>query len=240
VEPDLKQTVEKLEQIVRGGRHHCAAWRAIYQVFNSANPEILDLAVMFFGITARAHLDSAILQSAKLTENRSDSLNLNYLFNLVERDTRTTFRKSADEAFAAVKSDKESLRFFASTIDQLKLHRDRFLAHYDRRNLREDIFMVSRPSIEEIERFLAWAQQIVEKYAFALDSGEILSNITLRPILDLSLGDLQVVVSAGLDAAHIPDASDNVQQIQNWRVASRKAKAVLGESSSGEKNMDGG
>jgi hypothetical protein len=223
---DVREILNALEQIAIDGRLHAAAWRAIFGLFTS-EPEILDLGPRFFVITAIAHYRLAVLQAAKLIDPADKSINLGYLFRvLISRSTGRPSHCDPEVADSA-RADMNTLRFLKEKIDRIKGYRDRYIAHEDRRNLRNDVFERAKPAIDEVDALFEWAHKAIKKYRIAYDGGPFARTSELPSVPEVGLDDFLQVLRSGLDGPPISHASELVKNIVSLRASLRRARTTL-------------
>ncbi len=220
--PDPVKILEELEIILEYGLRFLHAWQEISEKLYT-EPELLDLAPEFFKITSLALIEAATLQAAKLTEERDDSVNLVYFFNVV-KDLR---QGNSSPCGDPLETDREILERLRSTIEEIKHERDKKLAHNDRK------FMNSRESrVEQVQAYklidlFLTSKGILKKYRALLGVAPTTQQAMEMPSGKAELDELFQLVRIVLDDETVQDISEQAKQTRSMRKARMKIREAL-------------
>ena len=84
--PDVKQLLNALMREVLLGNTHLS----IANGLRDADPGVLDIAGVFFGLTFTAHLEEAQMHAAKLFDTHRDSETIHTLLRTAEQNTSSS------------------------------------------------------------------------------------------------------------------------------------------------------
>jgi hypothetical protein len=226
--PQIEKVMSELENLVIYGKKHLLAWRQVYDIVHS-EPELIELAAQFFWLTSFAHIQTATLIIAKLTENNSDSVNLFYLFNLAIHQGRQHFPKNYKEVHKAVVSDLTELKNVENLLKKIKDERDKRIAHLDRGIISSGLGDATLIEVSELEDILDRIDRILDKY-YTYYQGQSKGK-EIRDWKKLlgsdNVDDLFDLVRKSLDNDSLEDVSDHVRSIQSWRQSRLWAERVL-------------
>jgi hypothetical protein len=122
-------------KLVDRGRDHLRAWESIKSIVDS-DVWLADLAMPFFAVTAVAHVEAAAINAAKLTDTHGDSINVSYLFNIIESERHhVLLRNDWPRLKDVIAAGRVRIQGIAKTVTRIKEKRDRDLAHLDKRQL---------------------------------------------------------------------------------------------------------
>ena len=232
--PRLEKTLDELNKIASQGLDHLNAWEEIYKAIHSDDVDLVDLAPWYFFLTGIAHLEIATLQAAKLTENHGDSVNLEYLLNLLTDRCQANFPSNWREVRKSVDIDRTQLSDLKPIVSRIKTERDKRIAHHDRSNLSATSDDVTRIEATELENVLQTIRNIVTRYYIyyygevpTMPSSDYGSTGLLGP---KGLGELFHLARKALDDETINDVSHHVKRIRAWRRTLRVMKDIEDDS----------
>jgi AbiU2 len=132
-----------------------------------SHPIILKVSPHFFDMTTNAHLECAQLYAAKLFDEHSDCASVPWLLKQA-RHRRADFKNGTDtELDAAIKNAEALSLAQASVLASLKHRRDRWLAHLDRKTIRDPMTFAgnAKLTLKELEGIFAAATEILNDIA---------------------------------------------------------------------------
>ena len=231
--PKLVKVIDELDSLVWSGRAHLDAWSEIYRAFNSDDRELFALAGRFFVMSAVAHLHTAALHAAKLTEAHADSVNVLYLLRLVENSSPRT-REQKHDTKLVVRNCRERLVALASDIDAVKEQRDLHLAHVDRSRFNSgmDHFAVEATTLRRIfdgvEEVLRMVDALIRGTRKERVSGEDPLEDVMGP---RGLYDLFYFARIAARDAAVPDPSIYSKRVRDSERALREVERDVEEAS---------
>ncbi|MCP4601967.1 MAG: hypothetical protein GY847_15870 [Proteobacteria bacterium] len=225
--PKHVKVIDKLDSLRSIGRDHLRAWTEIYRAFKGDERELIALAGWFFVISAVAHLQTAVLHAAKLTERNKDSVNVWYLLNLVE--SMPGSRELRHGIKTSVRNCRERLEALEGDLAKIKEQRDLHLAHVDRNKFNTDIEQgvvaaeVLERIFDEIGEVLknigSLVPEVQQVAAAEEDSPQVANMIGPR-----GLADLFYFARIAVRDAEVLDPSDNSKRIRDFERALRKGE----------------
>ena len=156
----------------------------------------------FFTSAYLSCVESAVLTLSRLIIPNNDSINIEYLLNVSEQNPRAFSYASKEEILKTVLEHKQQFGTIASLIASIKDHRDRTIAHLDRKYINDPKVIFANPPIDmrEVERVFQLVLQIINTYKGYSDSSE----------LDLSHLEREVADDLGYLAHLIKEANERV------------------------------
>lgn len=177
--PKAVRVLDAILGIADRGRDHLKIWESLRTLAHE-DPALVDVATMFFLMTAIAHIEAATLHAAKLVETQQDSVNITYLLNEIEAARNQSFlRDSFTNVRPVVAAARSRLQHMQQTVIRIKDKRDRDLAHLDRSHINtadesqaidaKDLYEVF-DAVREIARDLAVASSGFEEVTRSLSA----------------------------------------------------------------------
>jgi hypothetical protein len=122
----------EIDSILHKGRTYLNAWEEIERTTRGPDGEILATAFLHFCVSGSALLLAAALAATKLLEQRSDSVNMDYLLNLVENDGKRILKGKWREVRSLIPGDRNALDALREQSTTVRDLRDQRIAHVDR------------------------------------------------------------------------------------------------------------
>jgi len=125
---ELSQLVDLLQRHCLLGQVHYRMWRRLNESFRD-RPEVGNLTPTFFILAAEAHLNSTLLILNRFIDKRRDTLSI-WRFLVAARASADKFPNSTPGAVSkAVEEDLLRLDAVASTVDNVRSHRNQQFLH---------------------------------------------------------------------------------------------------------------
>jgi HEPN superfamily AbiU2-like protein len=106
---------------------------------SKSHPIITRVSPHFFGMTTNAHLESAQLYAAKLFDEHDDCASIPWLLKQAKNRPHEFKNRPTSELDEAIKEAEQVCAAKASVLMALKHRRDRWLAHLDRKTVRDPV-----------------------------------------------------------------------------------------------------
>lgn len=132
-----------------------------------SHPVIMTVSPHFFDMTTNAHLECAQLYAAKLFDEHPDCASVPWLLKQA-RHRNGEFRNATDvDLDAAIKNAEAISSAQASVLASLKHRRDRWLAHLDKKTIRDPLTFAgnAKLTLKELEGIFAGATEILNDMA---------------------------------------------------------------------------
>lgn len=149
----------------------------LYQAFQNSK---ITSARYFFISAYLSCTESAVLALSRLVIPNQDSINIEYLLNTAKHNSKVFSNVGKEEVLKAILEHEQKLKTIASLMVSIKDHRDRTLAHLDRKHINDPAAIIANPSIDmqEVEKVFYLILQIINTYKGYLDSSELyLTNL---------------------------------------------------------------
>lgn len=159
------------DQLVRG-------WVALqvskylHQAFQNQK---ITCARYFFTSAYLSCTESAVLTLSRLIIPNNDSINIEYLLNVSKHNLKAFSYGSKEEVLKAILEHEQKLGAIASLVVSIKDHRNRTIAHLDRKYINDPTVIFANPPIDmrEVERVFQLVLQIINTYKGYFDSSEL-------------------------------------------------------------------
>jgi hypothetical protein len=139
-------------------------WRQIHKLV-STRPEIADLFSHFLIVTGKLLLERAIVDISKIFDKGKDSINNQFLINLLQHEGKETMSAEVITALKNLVAKYESaLQMHSNVILQMKAKRDKELAHLDKKMLGDVFGGGINIEVEEIESILSLLNTMYSEY----------------------------------------------------------------------------
>jgi hypothetical protein len=239
--PRAVRVLEAVLGVVDRGREHLRAWESVYAVVHG-DSSLADLAAPFFLSTSVAHIETAALHAAKLIDTHGDSINANYLLNVIVEDRR-------DEALLGdwphlknvVASARKQLSDVEQVVARIKGKRDRDIAHLDKVHL-NPTYEAQVIEVAELRRVFDAVEQIGQDLAATSRVFTQVSRLSQAVVEEWmgpeGLQDLLYFARAGFDSDLVESPSPRVDNIRKLARALRQAKDALGDAGVPDMNDD--
>lgn len=168
----LREIVQYLsDQLTRG-------WAALWvaqQIDGARQSGRLRNAHAFWGTTYEASVESAILALARLIVPHKDAISVEYLLNCVYQSPSAFPRPEREAVMRTVAQHRALLGAIGPLVDRVKNHRDRTIAHLDKRHVnQQDLLESQRPiDLDEIERAFGRILAVLNAYRVYLDQPSV-------------------------------------------------------------------
>lgn len=198
-------------------------WRQAYTLIRT-RPEVADLFSHFLIVTAKLLLERAVVDISKIFDKGKDSINHQFLINLVQYDGGKTLSAEAIASLKELVTEYDaSLQVHSSIILQFKAKRNKELAHLDKSMLGDVFENHIKIEVEEIESVLKLLNSMYSKYysicgfnkRHAAEEGlEFIESMGFST----SFGKLIKVVDYALDNAVIDEQDKDIKSLQFGRI----------------------
>jgi hypothetical protein len=132
---DIGKALNGLFNEVRAGTAHLNAAKSLAKAADT-HPIIMRVSPSFFNLSTHAHLEAAQLCAARVFDKTGDCAGIPWMVDQI-RDHPETFGRSDDEKKEVIAQVKQVLADKASLLIAIKHRRDRWLAHLDKRTLKD-------------------------------------------------------------------------------------------------------
>jgi AbiU2 len=106
---------------------------------SKTHPIITRVSPHFFGMTINAHLESAQLYGAKLFDEHDDCASIPWLLKQAKNRPNEFKNRPCSQLDSAIRESEQVCAAKASVLMALKHRRDRWLAHLDRKTIRDPV-----------------------------------------------------------------------------------------------------
>ena len=155
------------DQLTRGW----AALRVARQTDLARRAGSLSGARSLFSTIDDACVESAILALARLVVSHKDSISVVYLLNCMQHSPSAFPISQRETVMDAVARHQRRLEALQPFVDRVKDHRDRTIAHLDKRyvNRRDTLHTYPPPALDEVERAFVSIAAVLNACRRALD-----------------------------------------------------------------------
>jgi hypothetical protein len=156
---------ELFNEVVRGTAHLNAA-KSLAEAEKS-HPVIMKVSPSFFRLTTHAHLEASQLAAAKLFDEHDDCAGIQWLLTQARNRRKEFSFRTSSELNEAIEGAGKTCAAKKSVLDALKHRRDRWLAHLDRKTIRnpEQFVADAKLTYPELEDLFASALEILNAMA---------------------------------------------------------------------------
>jgi hypothetical protein len=163
---DIGRALHGLFNEVISGTAHLNAAKSLAEAAKS-RPAIMRASPSFFNLTTHAHLEVAQLHAARLFDTHDDCAAIPWLLKQAKYRREEFSFRTADELDEVIKEAERVCAAKASVLTALKHRRDRWLAHLDKKTIRdpEQFAKDTKLTYPELEDLLASAGQILNTMA---------------------------------------------------------------------------
>lgn len=129
----------------------------------------------FFTSAYLSCTESAVLTLSRLIIPNDDSVNIEYLLNVSKQNPKAFSYAAKEKVLKAVLEHEQKIETIASLVVSIKDHRDRTIAHLDRKYINDPTVIFANPPIDmrEVERVFQLVLQIINTYKGYFDSSEL-------------------------------------------------------------------
>lgn len=144
----------------------------LYRAFQSQQ---ITCARYLFITTYLSCTESAILALSRLTIPNGDSINIEYLLNISEKNSQAFPHAHKEEILKAVLEHKQKLAAIGSLLANIKEQRDRTIAHLDKKYINNPAIITANPPIDmnEVEKVFQLILHIINRYKGYFESSEL-------------------------------------------------------------------
>jgi hypothetical protein len=134
---------------------------------SKSHPVMMRASPSFFNLTTRAHLEAAQLCAARLFDSHGDCAGIPWLLKQAKHRPAEFSHRAANELKDAIAEAEEICAAKARVVAAIKHGRDRWLAHLDRRTIREpeQFEKDAQLTYSELEELFACASRILNTMA---------------------------------------------------------------------------
>jgi hypothetical protein len=163
---DISKALRSLFSEVISGTAHLNAAKSLAEAAKS-HPVVMRASPSFFNLTIHAHLEAAQLCAAKLFDTHDDCAGILWLLKQAKHRRDEFSFRTADELDEAIKEAERLCAAKASELTALKHRRDRWLAHLDKKTIRdpEQFAKGTKLTYPELEDLFVSAGQILNTMA---------------------------------------------------------------------------
>ena len=133
---DIGKALHELFSEVISGTAHLNAARSLAEA-SKTHPVIMMASPAFFRLTIQAHLEAAQLSAARLFDEHKDCAGIPWLLKQAKHRREEFSFRTADELDNAIREAEGICATQSSVLASLKLRRDRWLAHLDKKTIRD-------------------------------------------------------------------------------------------------------
>jgi hypothetical protein len=195
----LEHQLDLMQHHCRLGQAHYRMWDRLSESFGKT-PNVGDLAPVFFGLTAEAHLNSAFLILNRLVDRTGRTVTIERFLRHAEKAADLfphTTREKLQEAVAEDRQRLESCKLF---LEKVRNHRNEQFVHLSQRLLEppygilpaEDAF-----EYHEVRSALVLIGEILNRYAAFLVDSEFVMDLQRE---DEDFNGLSRLLARQLDA----------------------------------------
>jgi len=159
------------DQLVRGW----VALQVSKHLYQALQNQKITCARYFFTSAYLSCTESAVLTLSRLIIPNNDSINIAYLLNVSKQNPKAFSYTGKEEVLKAVLEYEQKIETIASLVVSIKDHRDRTIAHLDRKYINDPTVIFANPPIDmrEVERVFHLVLQIINTYKGYFDSSEL-------------------------------------------------------------------
>jgi hypothetical protein len=163
---DISKGLWELFNEVVSGTAHLNAAKSLAEAAKS-HPVIMRVSPKFFTLTTEAHLEAAQLAAAKLFDKHNDCAGIPWLLSQAENRPKEFASKTGIELNEAIIYAEQTCAEKATVLDALKHRRDRWLAHLDKRTVRNPAQFAIDADLKyaDLENLFASALEILNTMA---------------------------------------------------------------------------
>ena len=163
---DISKALYELFNEVISGTAHLNAARSLAEA-SKTHPVIMKTSPSFFNLTIHAHLEAAQLSAARLFDEHKDCAGIPWLLKQAKHRRGEFSFRTADELDNAIREAGGICATQSSVLASLKLRRDRWLAHLDKKTIRdrEQFVNDAKLTYPELESLFACAEIILNGMA---------------------------------------------------------------------------
>ena len=133
---DISKSLRELFNEVISGTAHLNAARRLAEA-SKTHPIIMKASPSFFNLTIQAHLEAAQLSAARLFDEHKDCAGIPWLLKQAKHRRKEFSFRTTDELDNAIREAEGICATQSSVLASLKLRRDRWLAHLDKKTIRD-------------------------------------------------------------------------------------------------------
>ncbi len=157
------------DQIARGW----AAFLVAQHVHERRANKRINCAYYFFGAVEELSVETAILALSRLLIPRQDSITIQYLLNYAEQNPLSFNGTQRDIILKNVAEHREQLKSIEPLVVDVKEHRDKTIAHFDRLVINNPTALRTHPlDDQQVEDAFALLLKMVQVYAGYLTPSE--------------------------------------------------------------------
>ena len=160
----INMVLDDLYGIVVETTEFISLWKQIHSLIRT-RVEVAELLNYILFTTGKLLLDRAVLDISKIFDKGKDSINHEFLTNLIRNEGRKTI---SDKALTTLKSklahDEQALQVHSALIAQMKTKRDKEIAHLDKSMLGNVFDHHTNVEVDEIESVLALLDSLYVDY----------------------------------------------------------------------------
>jgi Protein of unknown function (DUF2867)/AbiU2 len=133
--PTLSPAVEELDRLLNLMQHHCLLGRAHYRMWVrlhasfGSRPRVRELAPIFFGMSAEAHLNSAFLILNRLIDRQRHTLSIEWFLDRAETSPKAFKHITPVLLREAVAEDRQRLAKLEDSLEKMRTHRNEQFVH---------------------------------------------------------------------------------------------------------------
>ncbi len=153
------------------GRSHFILWKSLMQALEK-DPQSLNCAREFFGLTINAHIDATMLHLSRLIDTHPQSVNIFYFLDYVERNRKELFKHTDQSTLEmALDSDRKTLQKLSPKIENVKRRRNKLYAHIDQECIsnRTEILKTYPVVVGDVEELFEKIGKILNRYSGFFD-----------------------------------------------------------------------
>jgi hypothetical protein len=179
--------------------------KALHTAYNNQQ---LTSARDFFAGTYEACLRESLISFSKIVMPDQNSITIDYLLNCAIQSPRVFPRITKEDLQKQVMHHKAQLDAFRPLFENVKVQRDRILAHLDRKHINDPSAVFAEPiDMAEVERCFKVLLQILNGYKRVFDNSEL----SLKDVGESIQEDVAYLVQL-MQFANTPDY-DRIQEL---------------------------
>jgi len=170
---DIGNAIHELVNQVTIGTAHLSFAKSVAAATNS-HPVILSVSPHFFVMTTNAHLECAQLYAAKLFDKPRDCASIPWLLEQARNRPQAFANATITELGVAIQGAEAISSAQDPLLTSLKHRRDRWLAHLDRKTVKDQATFAENAKLtfKELEGIFAAATEILKSMAILHGAGE--------------------------------------------------------------------
>lgn len=163
---DISKALHELFNEVIDGTAHLNAANNVAER-SKTHPILMKASPAFFNLTIQAHLEAAQLCAARLFDEHKDCAGIPWLLKQAKQRREEFSRRSADELDKAIREAEGICAAETPVLASLKVRRDRWLAHLDKKTIKdpEQFENDTKLTYQELEGLFACAEIILNGMA---------------------------------------------------------------------------